>query len=59
MRVKNPAWYELKRIFFVSNYDGVAGIVATLISSNYLMRFSKKVDYFCFALVAPLGSDDD
>jgi hypothetical protein len=40
----------------ITDYNGVAGIVATLVAGNDLMRSSKKVNNFGFALVTPLGT---
>jgi hypothetical protein len=40
----------------ITDNDGVAGIVATLVASNNLMRSGKQVNNFGFALVTPLGT---
>jgi hypothetical protein len=40
----------------ITDNDGMARIVATLVASDNLMRSSKKVNNFGFALVTPLGT---
>jgi hypothetical protein len=39
--------------------DGVAGVVPALIPRYDVESLSEKIDYFAFALVAPLGAQDD
>jgi hypothetical protein len=40
-------------------HDGVPGVAATLVSSHDVDLFGQDVHHLGFALVAPLGADND
>src|SRR5207244_9789508 len=49
----------LENELLLADKDGVAGIVPALVPRYDVELFSEQIDYFAFALVAPLGAQDD
>ena len=56
---QDAAGNELKNEAMSANDDGVARVVAALIAGDPLEVAGQQVHNFTFALVAPLGADDD
>ena len=47
----------MEDIFLVADFNGVAGIVAALVADHPVNVGGQNVNYFTFALIAPLGAD--
>ena len=45
--------------FLLADKHGVPGVVPALIPRHDIEAFGQQIDYFTFALVAPLGAQDD
>ena len=54
-----PRRHQLQRVALVADDDGVAGVVATLVAHDVGVLLGQQVDDLGFALIAPLGSNDD
>ncbi len=50
---------ELQGVLLAIDDDGVSGVVAALVAHDVRVLLRQQVDDLCFALIAPLGSDDD
>ena len=50
---------EVQDGFFAVNDEGMAGVVAALVTHDGARFFGEQVDDFAFAFVAPLGADND
>ena len=59
MRVQHAGGHQLQRISLGADHDGVAGIVPTLVPHHVGVLAGQQVDDLGFALIAPLGSNDD
>ena len=59
MVVEDPGGNELQGVPLAIDDDGVAGVVPTLVAHDVRVLFRQQVDDLGFALIAPLGSDDD
>jgi hypothetical protein len=57
--MKYPAWYLVKDEGFVGYVDRVAGVRATLVANYPVGALGKHINQLAFALVPPLGADDD
>ena len=59
MVVEDPGGNELQGVALAIDDNGVAGVVPTLVAHDVRVLFRQQVDDLGFALIAPLGSDDD
>ncbi len=59
LRPQNTARHKLQDEFFPIDDDRMSGIMAAGIPSHYGKSLREHVDDLAFALVAPLGSDND
>ena len=50
---------EVQDGFFAVDDEGMAGVVAALVTHDGARFFGEQVDDFAFAFVAPLGADND
>ncbi len=57
--VEDARRHELQGVALTTDDDGVAGVVAALVPHHVSVFFRQQVDDLGFALIAPLGSDDD
>ena len=57
--VQDPARDQLQRVALAVDHHRVPGVVATLVPHHVGVLFGQQVDDLGFALIAPLGSDDD
>ena len=55
-RTQNPGRNEMKDELFVTDFDRMPGIVATLETRDHLGIFRKHIYDFAFAFVAPLSA---
>ena len=58
-RTHDAAGYQVQSCFDTIDDQGVACIVAPLKSDHSLRAFGQPINQFAFALIAPLGADDD
>ena len=58
-RPQNAAGNQLENELLFADKDGVPGVVPALIPRHDIEAFGQQIDYFTFALVAPLGAQDD
>jgi hypothetical protein len=56
---QNAAGNQLENEFLFADKDGVAGVVPALVARHHVELLGQQVDNFAFALVAPLGAQDD
>ena len=56
---QNSAGNQLENELFFADKYGMAGIVPALIPRHDIEAFGQEIDYFTFALVTPLGAQDD
>ncbi len=56
---QNPARDQLEDELLFANKDGVAGVVAALISGDDVETFGEQVDDFPLAFVPPLRTEND
>ena len=56
--VQRARRYQMEDGLFAVDYQGVAGIIAALITDDDIRVIGKKIDDFAFAFIAPLGSDN-
>ena len=54
-----PDGHELQGVLLAVDDHGVAGVVAALVAHDVGVLLRQQVDDLGFALIAPLGSDDD
>jgi len=59
VRVQDARRDELQGVLLTVDNDGVAGVVAALVTHDIGVLFGQQVDDLGFAFVAPLGSDYD
>ena len=59
MWVQNSGRHELQRVALRADDHGMAGIVAALIAHHVGVLAGQQIDDLGFALIAPLGSNDD
>ncbi|EHM55229.1 hypothetical protein HMPREF9080_00876 [Cardiobacterium valvarum F0432] len=57
--VQDAGGDEVQDGFFAIDDEGVAGVVAALVTHDGARFFGEQVDDFAFAFVAPLGADND
>ena len=57
--VQDPARDQLQRVALAVDDHRVAGVVAALVAHHIGVFLGQEVDDLGFALIAPLGSDDD
>ena len=57
--VQDSRRHELQRVPLAVDHHGVAGVVAALVAHDVHVLFAQQVDDLGFALVTPLGADDD
>ena len=57
--VQDPRRNELQGVLLAADHHGVAGVVAALVAHHVGVLLRQQVDDLGFALIAPLGSDDD
>ncbi len=57
--VENTARHQLQRVALLTDNDGVTSVVAALVSDDHRVFLGQQVDDLGFALVTPLGADDD
>src|ERR1700759_1846464 len=50
---------KMQNIFFSTDVDSMAGVVATLSPNNNIGLFGEDIVNFAFAFVAPLGADEN
>src|SRR5215470_17324981 len=58
-RPQDAAGNKLQDELFLANEDGMAGIMAALISRDNVEALGEQIHNFTFALVAPLRAKDD
>ena len=57
--VEDPGGHELQGVLLAIDDHGVARVVAALVAHDVRVLLRQQVDDLGFALIAPLGSDDD
>ena len=57
--VENAGWHELECVPLTVDHHRVPSVVAALVAHDVGVFFRQQVDDLGFALIAPLGSDDD
>ena len=55
---QNATWEKVRGEFFAIDDDGVAGIVATLITHDIVHASTEQICCFALALIAPLGTEN-
>ena len=58
-RAQNAARNQLQNELLLADEDRVAGVVAALIARHDVESLGEEIDDLAFALVAPLGAEDD
>ena len=59
MWIQHAGRHQLQRVALRPDDDGVPGVVTTLVAHDVGVFAGQQVDDFGFALIAPLGSNDD
>jgi hypothetical protein len=57
--VEDPAGQQLQGEGLTVDHDGVPGVVAALVADHQLHLLGQQVGQLPFALITPLGADDD
>ena len=55
---KNADGQQVRRVFFVADADGMAGVGAAAIADDDIGVLGEKIDDLALALVSPLQADD-
>jgi hypothetical protein len=58
-RLKNARGNLMENEFFSVENNGVAGVIAALVTHNGVRLLSEEVNDFPFSFIAPLGADND
>src|SRR5690606_16888159 len=58
LRVKDAGRQQVQNVTVLADLDGVAGVVATLVTRHHIEAFRQDVDNLALAFVTPLETND-